>query len=134
MDGARSMPPAAHAFAVPMEGIDGADRSVRTVPAPAAGTAALGRARLLARLLAQARVAAVKQPAAGAGSTLQRDRRVMHSDQVGTWVMEFDFYKLHLTEVSLYDRSISDVSASVRITTVQRRLRPKPDHVHAVND
>ncbi len=83
-DGARRMPPAAHALVVPMAGIDGADRSVRgTAAAPpvAAGTAVLRRARLLARLLAQARMAAVKQPA-GAGSTLQCDRRVMHGHMV----------------------------------------------------
>ena len=69
MDGARRMLPAAHALAVPIDGIDGADRSVRAVPA--AGAAALGRRRLLARLLAQARVAAEKHPAAGTGSTLR---------------------------------------------------------------
>ena len=74
MDGARRMPPAAHALAVLMDGIEGAERSVRVEPPPAAGAAALGRARLLARLLAQARVAAEKHPPAGAGSTLRSQR------------------------------------------------------------
>ena len=70
MDGARRMVPAGHDLAVPMEGIEGADRRVRVEPAAATGAAAFGRARLLARLLAQARVAAEKHPVAGAGSTL----------------------------------------------------------------
>ncbi len=89
-DGAGRMPPAAHAFAVPMAGREGADRSVRGAPAPAVGTAALSRARLLARLLAQARMAAVKQPAAGAGSTLRQDRRILHGHLFDAWVQAQD--------------------------------------------
>ena len=71
-EGARRMLPVAHALAVPSAGIDGADRSVR--PEAALPTALFGRARLLARLLAQARVAAQKDPPTGAASTLRRRR------------------------------------------------------------
>ena len=72
MDGARRMLPATHALAVPIAGSDGADRKVR--PEPPLTAALLGRALLLARLLAQARVAAEKDPPAGIASTLRGDR------------------------------------------------------------
>jgi hypothetical protein len=72
MEGARRMLPATHALAVPIAGSDGADRSVR--PEPALPAALFGRARLLARLLAHARVAAQNDPPTGAASTLPRRR------------------------------------------------------------